>query len=129
MNQSFVQVRVETVVRYAHSAEGPIPMSTLSNGAKSNGVGISTFGFPKGLTVECLHVRDIFDEMLRDLENSFRHLGSLEYDRGSNLTADEFGIVRAILNIRKAIMIATNNGDFAIQDSFVDEYAEELNGF
>lgn len=122
---------METTVKYAHTTAGPIPMSTLTNGtssAISNEIGLTTFGFPKGMKVECLHVKDIFLDMINDLENSLRHLGSLEYERGSNLDVEEDGLLRALTNIKRAVTITTYDGDFGLFDQFIDDYADDMNG-
>lgn len=129
--QRVAQVRVETTVKYAHSTDGPISVSSLTNGttmAMSNEIGLTTYGFPKGMKVKCLHVIDIFLDMIHDMERSLRHLGSLEYERGSNLVVEENGLQRALANIKRAITITTSDGDFGLADNFIDDYAEEMNG-
>nr|XP_039255540.1 uncharacterized protein LOC120332373 isoform X1 [Styela clava] len=130
------QVRVETRIRYAQCIEGPaLPMQSKENtndeykimNGYTNGYATTSFGFPKGMRIECLHVQDILFEMLEDLEDNIRYVSSLDYERGANLSIDREALTRAMGLLNKSIKIKTSNGEYSMNEDFVDDYADEMN--
>jgi len=112
-----LQVRVESTIRYAMYLLSDDQFKQTNEGTQ--GGGHST------VRKECLHVQDILFDMLEDLEDNVKQLGSTDFGRGANLKIDKSSLSCALGLLNRAIRIQLDDGPvFSMNSDFIDAYAE-----